>query len=181
MEVYIEIFNIIVGLCTIAGFVVTLITLGKVSKIKVENGSTYVSGKGNTVNQNNYTTIVDPLGFLDDLKRQQQILASAASEDVNPAMSFVVESDTGESTTCEVLFTFEAEDTGKNYIVYTDNTLDGEGNTKVYASIYNPDVDETKLLPIETDKEWEIIERILTELQDGDDADTIQKRFNGEI
>ena len=40
-----------------------------------------------------------------------------------------------------------------------------EGNTKVYASIYNPDQDETKLLPIETDKEWKIIETILEELQ----------------
>ena len=53
----------------------------------------------------------------------------------------------------------------KNYIVYTDNTLDEEGNTKVSASIYNPDQDETKLLPIETDKEWKIIETILDELQ----------------
>ena len=48
---------------------------------------------------------------------------------------------------------------------YTDNTIDEEGNTKVYASIYNPDQDETKLLPIETEKEWKIIETILDELQ----------------
>ena len=53
----------------------------------------------------------------------------------------------------------------KNDKVYTDNTLDEEGNTKVYASIYNPDQDETKLLPIETEKEWKIIETILEELQ----------------
>ena len=50
-------------------------------------------------------------------------------------------------------------------IVYTDNTLDEEGNTKVYASIYNPNEDETKLIPIETEKEWKIIETILDELQ----------------
>jgi uncharacterized protein YrzB (UPF0473 family) len=43
--------------------------------------------------------------------------------------------------------------------------VDEEGNTKVYASIYNPDEDETKLLPIETEKEWKIIETILEELQ----------------
>ena len=80
-------------------------------------------------------------------------------------MTFKVFNDEGQEVECEVLFTFESDETKKNYIVYTDNTLDEEGNTKVYASIYNPDEDETKLLPIETEKEWKIIETILDELQ----------------
>ena len=80
-------------------------------------------------------------------------------------MTFKVINDEGQEVECEVLFTFESEETKKNYIVYTDNTIDEEGNTKVYASIYNPDEDETKLLPIETEKEWKIIETILEELQ----------------
>lgn len=80
-------------------------------------------------------------------------------------MTFKVINDEGKEVECEVLFTFESDETKKNYIVYTDNTLDDEGNTKVYASIYNPDEDETKLIPIESDKEWKIIETILEELQ----------------
>lgn len=80
-------------------------------------------------------------------------------------MTFKVINDDGKEVECEVLFTFESDETKKNYIVYTDNTIDEEGNTKVYASIYNPDENETKLLPIETDKEWKIIETILEELQ----------------
>ena len=80
-------------------------------------------------------------------------------------MTFKVINDEGKEIECEVLFTFESDETKKNYIVYTDNTVDEEGNTKVYASIYNPDQDETKLLPIETDKEWKIIETILEQLQ----------------
>ena len=83
----------------------------------------------------------------------------------NQKMTFKILGDNGQEIECEVLFTFESDETKKNYIVYTDNTLDEEGNTKVYASIYNPDEDETKLLPIETDKEWKIIETILEELQ----------------
>ena len=83
----------------------------------------------------------------------------------NQKMTFKILGDNGQEIECEVLFTFESDETKKNYIVYTDNTLDEEGNTKVYASIYNPDQDETKLLPIETDKEWKIIETILEELQ----------------
>lgn len=80
-------------------------------------------------------------------------------------MTFKVINDEGKEIECEVLFTFESDETGKNYIVYTDNTTDEAGNTKVYASIYNPDEEETKLEPIETDKEWKIIETILDELQ----------------
>ena len=80
-------------------------------------------------------------------------------------MTFKVTDEDGKEIECEVLFTFESDETKKNYIVYTDNTLDDEGNTKVYASIYNPDEEETKLLPIESDKEWKIIETILEELQ----------------
>ena len=80
-------------------------------------------------------------------------------------MTFKVTNDEGKEVECEVLFTFESDETKKNYIVYTDNTLDEEGNTKVYASIYNPEEEDTKLLPIETEKEWKIIETILEELQ----------------
>ncbi len=80
-------------------------------------------------------------------------------------MTFKVVNDEGKEVECEVLFTFESDETKKNYIVYTDNTTDEEGNTKVYASIYNPNDAETKLLPIETEKEWKIIETILEEIQ----------------
>lgn len=81
-------------------------------------------------------------------------------------MTFKVFNEKGEEVECEVLFTFESDETKKNYIVYTDNTTDEGGNTKVYASIYTPEEDETKLEPIESEHEWAIIEKILEELQE---------------
>jgi len=83
----------------------------------------------------------------------------------NTKMTFKIMGDNGQEIECEVLFTFESDETKKNYIVYTDNTLDEQGNTKVYASIYTPNEENTNLIPIETDKEWKIIETILEELQ----------------
>lgn len=83
----------------------------------------------------------------------------------NTKTTFKILGDDGKEIECEVLFTFESDETKKNYIVYTDNTLDEQGNTKVYASIYNPNEENTNLIPIETDKEWKIIETILDELQ----------------
>lgn len=80
-------------------------------------------------------------------------------------VKFKVFDDNGKEVECEVLFTFDSDETNKSYMVYTDNSVDAEGNTRVFASIYNPDEDEIKLEPIQTDKEWKIIETILQEIQ----------------
>lgn len=80
--------------------------------------------------------------------------------------TFTVLSDDGKEITCNVLFTFESDETKKNYIVYTDNSKDEKGNIQVFASIYDPEDPETRLTAIETEKEWKIIETILTTLQE---------------
>lgn len=83
--------------------------------------------------------------------------------------TFTIVNDEGKEITCEILFTYEDEKTKKNYIAYTDNTLDEEGNTKVYASIYNPKEENPVLLPIESDEEWNLIEGILSSLTKEDE------------
>ena len=80
--------------------------------------------------------------------------------------TFTVLDENGNEVTCEVLFTFESEETKKNYIIYTDNTTDDDGNIRVYASIFDPSVENTELKPIETDREWKIIETILESIQE---------------
>ena len=79
---------------------------------------------------------------------------------------FIVLDENGEEVTCEVLFTFNSEETKKDYMVYTDNTTDEEGNIKVYASIFDPNAEKTELIPIETEREWKIIETILESIQE---------------
>lgn len=82
--------------------------------------------------------------------------------------TFTVINNEGKEVLCDVLFTFDSDETGKSYVVYTDNTKDQTGNIQVYASIFNPDDDSdaTELLPIETEKEWKVIETILESLQE---------------
>ena len=74
--------------------------------------------------------------------------------------------ENGNEVVYDVLFTFESEETGKNYIVYTDNQKDETGNIEVYASIYYPNDPQSKLEAIETEKEWKVIETILETLQE---------------
>ena len=81
--------------------------------------------------------------------------------------TFTVINDEGREILCNVLFTFDSDETKKSYIVYTDNTKDESGNIKVYASIYDPkSMDNMELLPIETEKEWKVIETILDSIQE---------------
>lgn len=79
---------------------------------------------------------------------------------------FTIVNDEGKEIECEVLFTFDSEETKNSYIVYTDNTLDEVGNTKVYASIFDPTGKDMSLKPIENEKEWMLIENILSKLQE---------------
>ena len=80
-------------------------------------------------------------------------------------MTFKAVNDKGVEVQYEVLFTFESDETGKNYIVYTDDTIDDAGNVKVYASTYTAEGEKYNLSAIETEKEWKVIETILNELQ----------------
>lgn len=80
--------------------------------------------------------------------------------------TFTIIDEKGKERTCEVLFTFESDETKKNYIVYTDNTKDHEGNIRVYASIYKQTSSNAELEPIESEREWKIVETILSSIQD---------------
>lgn len=78
----------------------------------------------------------------------------------------IIKNDKSEEVECDVLFTFDNNDTNKSYIVYTDNTKDDLGNIKVYANTYNEDDEEGLLGNIETEEEWNIIEQIFSSIND---------------
>lgn len=80
--------------------------------------------------------------------------------------SFTMIDENGKEIVYDVLFTFESDETHKNYIVYTDNSRDEAGNIQVYASIYDPENPNSKLEAITSDKEWKVIETILETLQE---------------
>ena len=85
---------------------------------------------------------------------------------MNKENKFKVIDKDGKELEFEVLFTFESDETNKNYMVYTDNTEDKDGNTRVYASVFNPGIEPIELLPVETEREWKIIETILDSIQE---------------
>ena len=93
-------------------------------------------------------------------------------EDENEELSFVTFNAEGERMECDVLFMFESLD-GRNFIVYTDNTLAETGELRVYASLYNPEElepssneEEARLIlePITEQSDWDIVNEILREM-----------------
>ena len=85
---------------------------------------------------------------------------------MNEKQKFIVLDEKGKEIECEPLFTFESEETKKQYVVYTDNSKDNNGNVRVFASIYEVTDKGNKLLPIKSEKEWKVIETILQSIQE---------------
>lgn len=81
-------------------------------------------------------------------------------------MTFKATNTEGKEVEYEVLFTFDSDETNKSYMVYTDDSKDENGNIRVFASTYVTSGETTELFPIESDKEWKIIDTILKELQE---------------
>jgi uncharacterized protein YrzB (UPF0473 family) len=80
--------------------------------------------------------------------------------------TFKMIAEDGTEVTCNVLFTFDSEETKKSYIAYTDNTYEADGTMKAYAAVYHPEDLNKGFEPIETEKEWKVVETILSTIQE---------------
>lgn len=74
-------------------------------------------------------------------------------------LEFTVKGKNGEDKKCEVICTLEVEEYAHNYICYTDNTLDEDGDLKTFISAYTFENGELSIFPIKDEKEWEFIEK----------------------
>ncbi len=77
-------------------------------------------------------------------------------------MSIVADDGTIEEV--EVILAFEFKDTKKEYVIYTKNEKDENGNVTVYVSHVDRSSGEVKLLGIEDNDEWDRIKDVLREL-----------------
>ena len=70
----------------------------------------------------------------------------------------------GVETEVEVVIAFKIEATNKEYVIYTKNEKDEDGNITIYASALAEVNGEKQLIGIATDEEWEKIKEIIKEL-----------------
>lgn len=82
---------------------------------------------------------------------------------------FEVTNKDGNKTICEAIATYHDDDTNKDFIVYTDKTLDENNKLKVYYSLYQRVGNNIKLIDI-TDPEdkkigLELIKEIISDIK----------------
>ena len=84
-------------------------------------------------------------------------------KDVEKKMLSIIKDD-GTKEEVELLVCFEFNDNKKEYVVYTKNEKDENGNITVYVSNVDREDGEPKLVGVEDEEEWVRIKDVLREL-----------------
>ena len=94
--------------------------------------------------------------------------------DEKKKMTLNLENGTKEEV--ELLLSFKFNDNNKEYVIYTKNEKDENGNVTVYVSNVDRSEGEPRLLGVESDDEWERIKDVLRELSKPEDDSEIEAK-----
>ena len=78
--------------------------------------------------------------------------------------SLIIKDENGNSVEYEIIAKISSKENEKDYLVFTANELDEDGCIITYAYQINPKKKDNNLYPIETDEEYEFIEKLLSNL-----------------
>ena len=70
----------------------------------------------------------------------------------------------GKIVDCDVLFTFDSEDTMKSYIGYTDHSFGSNGRKNIFVSAYNPLKAKIELEDIIDERELKMVSEVLNQI-----------------
>ena len=89
-------------------------------------------------------------------------------EELDENMHITIEGDDGEKLDCEVVMYYSCDQNNIDYVFYTDNEKDEDGDYNLYASRFLGFEDgEIVIGDIETDEEWDLLEDALDQAKDG--------------
>ncbi len=74
----------------------------------------------------------------------------------------------GKKVECDILFTFDSEDTMRSYVGYTDHSVASNGRKNIYVSAFNPFLKEPKLEDVKDPRELEMVQEVLEGIADGE-------------
>lgn len=70
----------------------------------------------------------------------------------------------GKEVECDILFTFDSEDTGKAYVGYTDNSFDTNGKKNIFVSSFDPILGVNTLEEITDQNELDMVNEVIDEI-----------------
>ncbi len=71
-----------------------------------------------------------------------------------------------EEVECDVLFTFDCEDTMRSYVGYTDHSMGKNGRKNIYVSSYSPFDKKQELVNVTDERELAMIAEVLEEIDE---------------
>ncbi len=72
----------------------------------------------------------------------------------------------GKTIECDVLFTFDSEDTMKSYVGYTDHSIASNGRKNIYVSSFDPFKPKLVLEDVTDQKELQMIGEVLAQFDE---------------
>ncbi|HIS39188.1 MAG TPA: DUF1292 domain-containing protein [Candidatus Onthousia faecavium] len=85
-----------------------------------------------------------------------------------PKMTMSIIGEDGSIDEVEVVIAFEFKDTNREYVVYTKNEKDANGNVTVYVSHVDRSGETPKLYSIDDEDEWNRVKDVLRKLSKKD-------------
>ena len=89
------------------------------------------------------------------------------NQELEKKMMSIIAED-GSTEEVEVILAFEFKDNKKEYVIYTKNEKDENGNVTVYVSNIDRSSGKPKLVGIDDEEEWNRIKDVLRELSKGE-------------
>ena len=72
----------------------------------------------------------------------------------------------GKEIVCDILFTHHSEQTGKDYMAFTDHSKAPDGSASVFYATYDPNAESIDLAPIQTQSEWDMLREMFEQIQE---------------
>ena len=78
--------------------------------------------------------------------------------------TLIIKDENGKDVEYEIIAKISSKENKKDYLVFTANELDDDGCIITYAYTINPNKKDHNLYPVETEEEYEFIEKLLSNL-----------------
>lgn len=80
--------------------------------------------------------------------------------------TLIIKDENGVEKEYEIIAKISSKENNKDYLVFTANEIDEDGFIITYAYIKNPNKKDNNLYPIDSEEEYDFIEKLLSNLDD---------------
>ncbi len=84
---------------------------------------------------------------------------------------FSVLDENGDEIQCNTLLMFSSPESEKDIVIYTDNTVSEDGLENIYASYYCYDDEALRLVDIDNEVDWQLVQDVLAEMTESEEGD----------